>query len=97
MHQMAALAEAPEIAQAVVAGIVVEMRRGEHDFVVAELPRPEDRRGLEVRALTSDALGVCARAGHPLAGKRRVAPENLLAYPWVRLPRTTRIGRLEGL
>jgi LysR family transcriptional regulator of gallate degradation len=74
------------------------LRRGECDFVVAELPRPEDRRGLDVRALASDGLGICCRAGHPLAGKRRVAPESLLAYPWVRLPRTTRSQqRLEGL
>ena len=74
------------------------LRRGEYDFVVAELPRPEDRRGLDVRALASDSLGICCRAGHPLAGKRRVAPGSLLAYPWVRLPRTTRSQqRLEAL
>ena len=74
------------------------LRGGAHDFVVAELPRPEDRRGLDVRALTSDELGVCCRAGHPLSVKRRVAPESLLAYPWVRLPRTTRSQqRLEAL
>ena len=69
------------------------LRRGDFDFVVAELPQPEDRRGLEVRPLTSDELGVCCRAGHPLAAKRRIAPRELLHYPWVLLPRTTRAQR----
>ncbi len=69
------------------------LRRGEFDFVVAELPQAEDRRGLEVRPLTSDELGVCCRAGHPLVGRRRVAVRDLLRYPWVLLPRTTRAQR----
>src|SRR5262245_24043138 len=74
------------------------LRRGEYDFVVAELPRPEDRRGLEAQALASDALGICCRIGHPLARKRRVPPKSLLDYPWVLLPRTTRSQRrLEAL
>jgi LysR family transcriptional regulator of gallate degradation len=67
------------------------LRRGEFDFVVAELP--DDRRGLEVRPLASDELGVCCRVGHPLAGRRRLAAHDLLAYPWVLLPRTTRAQR----
>jgi LysR family transcriptional regulator of gallate degradation len=67
------------------------LRRGEFDFVVAELP--DDRRGLEVRPLASDELGVCCRADHPLAGRRRPAAHDLLSYPWVLLPRTTRAQR----
>jgi LysR family transcriptional regulator of gallate degradation len=54
---------------------------------------PDDRRGLEVRPLASDELGVCCRAGHPLMGRRRLAARDLLAYPWVLLPRTTRAQR----
>jgi LysR family transcriptional regulator of gallate degradation len=69
------------------------LRRGEFDFVVAELPQADDRHGLEVRPLTSDELGVCCRAGHPLAGQRRVAARDLLPFPWVLLPRTTRAQR----
>jgi LysR family transcriptional regulator of gallate degradation len=69
------------------------LRQGEFDFVVAELPQPEDRRGLEIKPLTSDELGVCCRADHPLAARRRVAMEDLLRYPWVLLPRTTRAQR----
>ena len=59
--------------------------------------RPQDRRGLEVRPLTSDELGVCCRAGHPLAGRRRTAVRDLLAYPWVLLPRYPTQRRLAGL
>jgi DNA-binding transcriptional LysR family regulator len=69
------------------------LRRGDYDFVVAELPQAEDRRGLEVRPLAADDLGVCCRAGHPLARQRRIAPQDLLHYPWVLLPRTTRAQR----
>ena len=69
------------------------LRRGDYDFVVAELPQGEDRRGFEIRPLTSDALGVCARVGHPLAGKTRISARDLLGYPWVLLPRTTRAQR----
>lgn len=69
------------------------LRQGDFDFVVAELPQPEDRRGLEVKPLTSDELGVCCRAGHPLTGRRRIAARDLLGYPWVLLPRTTRAQR----
>ena len=69
------------------------LRRGDFDFVVAELPQPEDRRGLDVQPLTSDELGVCCRAGHPLVGRRRIAVADLLGYPWVLLPRTTRAQR----
>lgn len=70
------------------------LRRGAFDFVVAELPQAEDRRGLEVRQLTSDELGVCCRAGHPLARRRRrLSAGDLLDFPWVLLPRTTRAQR----
>lgn len=72
------------------------LRRGEFDFVVAELPQAEDRRGLEARPLTSDVLGVCCRAGHPLVGRRRIAVHDLLPYPWALLPRTTRAQRRLG-
>jgi len=69
------------------------LRRGEFDFVVAELPQAEDRRGLDARPLTSDELGVCCRAGHPLARRRRIVARDLLGFPWVLLPRTTRAQR----
>jgi LysR family transcriptional regulator of gallate degradation len=69
------------------------LRHGELDFVVAELPSPEDRRDLEVMPLTSDSLGICCRQGHPLAGRRKVALADLLKFPWAMPPRTTRAQR----
>ncbi|CAH1648140.1 MULTISPECIES: LysR substrate-binding domain-containing protein [unclassified Chelatococcus] len=69
------------------------LRDGELDFVVAELPSPEDRRDVEVTPLTSDNLGVVCRAGHPLARRRRLSMRDVLTYPWVMPPRTTRAHR----
>lgn len=69
------------------------LRDGELDFVVAELPSPEDRRDVEVIPLTSDNLGVVCRQEHPLARRRRIPMRDLLAYPWVMPPRATRAHR----
>lgn len=35
------------------------LRQGELDFVVAEIPSPEDQRDFDTLILTSDRLGVC--------------------------------------
>ncbi len=48
------------------------LRRGEVDFVVAELPTPETARDLSLTPLTSDSLGVACRRAHPLTRRRRV-------------------------
>jgi LysR family transcriptional regulator of gallate degradation len=69
------------------------LRRGEVDFVDAELPSPETARDLDLEPLTSDTLGVLCRASHPLAKRRRVAMAELLNYPWVMPPRSTRTQR----
>jgi DNA-binding transcriptional LysR family regulator len=69
------------------------LRDGELDFVVAELPSTEDRRDIDVMPLTSDRFGVSCRAGHPLTKRRRLAMRDLLPYPWVTSPRTTRSHR----
>jgi DNA-binding transcriptional LysR family regulator len=69
------------------------LRQGELDFVVAETPSPEEQQDLEVTRLTSDTLGVCCRAGHPLASRRNPTMHDLLAYPWVKPPRLTRAQR----
>jgi len=70
------------------------LRRGEVDFAVAELPSVETSQDLNILPLTSDRLGACCRAGHPL----HAAPEppqlfHLLGYPWVMPPRATRAQR----
>jgi len=69
------------------------LRRGEFDFVVAETPAPEDQQDLDVMPLTSDRLGVCCRARHPLATRRDLTMRDLLSYPWVKPPRLTRAQR----
>ena len=69
------------------------LRRGEVDFVVAELPSPETARDLSLEPLTSDTLGVMCRAGHPLAKRRRVRVSELLEFPWAMPPRSTRTQR----
>lgn len=66
------------------------LRAGDLDFVVAELP-PEDRaEDLALHALTSDRLAVLCREGHPLAAASHPSLGDLLAYPWVMPPATTR-------
>jgi LysR family transcriptional regulator of gallate degradation len=69
------------------------LRQGELDFVVAEIPSPEDQQDLEIMRLTSDRLGVCCRARHPLASRRGLKMRDLLLYPWVKPPRVTRAQR----
>ncbi len=66
------------------------LRAGDLDFVVAELPSEENARDLDLRPLTSDRLCVCAREGHPLAGRGAVPAKDLLAHPWVMPPQSTR-------
>ncbi|MBR0839965.1 LysR family transcriptional regulator [Bradyrhizobium liaoningense] len=69
------------------------LRQGELDFVVAEIPSPEDRREFEALTLTSDRLGVCCRRGHPLTRRQRVNMRDLLQYPWIKPPHATRAHR----
>lgn len=66
------------------------LRAGDLDFVVAELPAAENARDLDLLPLTADTLGVCCRRGHPLAAGATHTPQNLLAYPWVMPPPSTR-------
>jgi DNA-binding transcriptional LysR family regulator len=74
------------------------LRQGELDFVVAEIPSPEDRQNFDVMPLTADKLGVCCRSGHPLAARRNVKMRDLLLFPWLKPPRLTRAqSRLNAL
>ena len=74
------------------------LRRGEVDFVVAELPSAETASDLRLLPLTSDTLGVTCRSGHPLVGERRLHLPRLLEFPWAMPPRSTKTqGRLRAL
>ena len=66
------------------------LRRGEVDLVIAELPAPEQVLDLELRSLTTEILGVCCRAGHPLVADRMIEPAQLLPFAWVMPPQSTR-------
>jgi LysR family transcriptional regulator of gallate degradation len=69
------------------------LKQGELDFVVAEIPSPEDRNDFAITTLTSDRLGVCCRRSHPLTKRRRVSMRDLLQYPWIKPPHATRAHR----
>lgn len=69
------------------------LRRGELDFVVAELPSPEVSQDLSIERLTADELGTCCRSGHPLAGKGKLELAQLLDFPWILPPRSTRASQ----
>jgi LysR family transcriptional regulator of gallate degradation len=55
---------------------------GRIDFIVGAL-RDTPGDAFCVRALVEDKAAVIARAGHPLAGKKKLTLAALMAYPWV--------------
>jgi DNA-binding transcriptional LysR family regulator len=74
------------------------LRRGDLDFVVAEMPSGDRARDLRLTPLTTDDLGICCRSGHPLASPTAVPLQLLLEYPWIMPPNLTRAQRrLEAL
>jgi len=74
------------------------LRRGDLDFVVAEMPSSDKARDLRLAPLTSDELGICCRSGHPLASRKAAPLQSLLDYPWIMPPNLTRAQkRLEAL
>ena len=62
--------------------LIAMLRRGEIDLMLSALPRraPE---GIEQEVLDEEELVVLARAGHPLARRRRVTLGMLAAAQWV--------------
>jgi LysR family transcriptional regulator of gallate degradation len=71
--------------------VLKALRAGELDFVVAELPAEENARDLSMTPLSSDQLSVLCRKNHPLVHRKgRLTPGDLLAYPWIMPPKTTR-------
>ncbi|HEV7275983.1 MAG TPA: LysR family transcriptional regulator [Devosiaceae bacterium] len=66
------------------------LRARELDFVVLELPPLADAAEFQLERLTTDRLGVFARIAHPLTDGRAVGLRDLLAYPWIMSPKSTR-------
>jgi DNA-binding transcriptional LysR family regulator len=61
--------------------MVPMLRRGELDLIVNYMP-PGDYGGLVHEPLYQDPWVVCARAGHRLAGRKRIALEDLAHERW---------------
>lgn len=70
------------------ADLIEQLRSGQIDFVMAELPRADARNGLEVTPLVVDQLVAMARSGHPLADKTSKLSQ-LLRFSWVMHPAPT--------
>lgn len=91
-----ALAERPGLRLTVSGGydetLLDRLAEGELDMVVAELPLELDGPAFEVEVLTEDDLVVCARAGHPLAGRRHLTLREVLGETFV-LPTPLTLAR----
>ncbi len=59
------------------------LRHGEIDILIGALRNPVPIDDVVQHPLFSDQLTIAARAGHPMAGKRRVGMESLADFPWV--------------
>lgn len=61
----------------------------DYDFVLAHSvdgPEVFARSGLTVVPLLEEALDVAMPAGHPLAAKPHLSPEDVVDYPWIGVP-----------
>ena len=74
------------VIEALVQNHAPALRRGELDLFLGGWARGMDS-DLATEVVRSDTVGVCARAGHPLAAGRVRVPR-LVAYPWVLPPHT---------
>lgn len=58
------------------------LREGEVDFALTEISRNPDKKDLVQEPLIHCRYVIACRQGHPLAGRKRVPLERLLAYRW---------------
>jgi DNA-binding transcriptional LysR family regulator len=63
------------------------LRRGSVDFLIGALRDPAPIEDIIQKPLFDDRLALIAGPAHPLAGRKDVSVEDLLAYPWV-VPRS---------
>ncbi|MDH7798284.1 MULTISPECIES: LysR substrate-binding domain-containing protein [unclassified Beijerinckia] len=68
------------------AALLDALQRGELDCVIGRLETGLSQVDVQTVALTHPAPSLVARAGHPLARRKRVGLEDLVEWPWV-LPR----------
>lgn len=67
--------------------LLLGLRRGDIDIVVGALRDPLPIADVVQEPLFEDRLAIVARHGHPLAGRRGLAPRDLAGQHWV-VPRT---------
>ncbi|MDV7141819.1 LysR family transcriptional regulator [Tropicimonas sp. TH_r6] len=97
----AVLAERPGLQVSISGGfderLLQGLEDGALDFVVAEKPLSGGERNYDYEPLTDDALIVIGRPEHPLAGRRNIAPKEVLAADWALPPQHTLARRkLDG-
>ncbi len=82
----ALLEERPDVNVQVIDGpyddLLQGLRQGDLDVLVGALRIPVPIDDVVQEALFSDPLAVVARAGHPLAGRKAIRLQDLVAYPW---------------
>jgi LysR family transcriptional regulator, pca operon transcriptional activator len=61
--------------------LLPSLRLAELDFIIAGIGTPEQMAGVQYEVLFQERLCLTARRDHPLAGRKRVTPEELHTYP----------------
>ncbi|MCV2868885.1 LysR family transcriptional regulator [Defluviimonas sp. WL0002] len=78
---------APDISLSIDVGpstdLVRGLNEGRFDFIMARVPATQDSRDLLVHPARSEAVRLLVREGHPLAHRKGVGLEELVAYEWV--------------
>jgi LysR family transcriptional regulator, regulator for genes of the gallate degradation pathway len=89
---MAFMRKHPEHSVSVMEGpyehLFASLQSGETDFLIGALRPARSAPGVTQEHLFNDPLSIAVRAGHPLAGRKRLRPADLVRYPWI-APRET--------
>lgn len=78
-----------ELCERTMSVLLQKLERGELDVIVGSLDGLPPSDGVHSELLHSEPLKIIARAGHPLATRKRLAWDDLYAYGWVLWPRDT--------
>lgn len=63
--------------------LIAAVRCGTADFLIGALREPLPYKGMIQEPLFHDELAIVMRAGHPLAGRKRVSVRILAKFPWI--------------
>src|SRR5690606_27146903 len=59
------------------------VKRGDIEFALSSVPRTATDPDLSHQILLDDSAAVIARGAHPLAGRRRLLPRDLVGWRWI--------------